>query len=131
MSTETDPTGGAPVDSRKRADERSLSRGTRREDARLPTQKGRFVAGIDRPGHLDAAFVRSGVAHGPLRAADRTAARAVPGAGEPGRQQGTAPGFAHPAGRALGPGTPERPSYAAGTSEVRWRTTGARTSPLR
>jgi carbon-monoxide dehydrogenase large subunit len=52
---------------------------TRREDERLLTGKGRYVADIDVPGCLDAAFVRSKVAHGLLRAVDCTAARDVPG----------------------------------------------------
>ncbi|RMB84276.1 aldehyde oxidase [Streptomyces shenzhenensis] len=41
--------------------------------------KGRYVADISVPGCLDAAFVRSPVAHGALRAVDCTAAREVPG----------------------------------------------------
>ncbi|MGW4736028.1 xanthine dehydrogenase family protein molybdopterin-binding subunit [Streptomyces shenzhenensis] len=52
---------------------------TRREDERLLSGKGRYVADISVPGCLDAAFVRSPVAHGALRAVDCTAARAVPG----------------------------------------------------
>ncbi|WP_436846091.1 xanthine dehydrogenase family protein molybdopterin-binding subunit [Streptomyces shenzhenensis] len=51
----------------------------RREDERLLSGKGRYVADISVPGCLDAAFVRSPVAHGALRAVDCTAARAVPG----------------------------------------------------
>ncbi|SEE12206.1 carbon-monoxide dehydrogenase large subunit [Streptomyces misionensis] len=51
----------------------------RREDERLLSGQGRYVADIDVPGCLDAAFVRSKVAHGVLRAVDCTAAREVPG----------------------------------------------------
>jgi carbon-monoxide dehydrogenase large subunit len=52
---------------------------TRREDERLVTGKGRYVADIHVPGCLDAAFVRSEVAHGTLRTVDCAAAREVPG----------------------------------------------------
>ncbi|MGV9564065.1 hypothetical protein [Streptomyces sp. NPDC003480] len=52
---------------------------TSREDERLLTGKGRYVADIGVPGCLDAAFVRSDVAHGVLCEVDCTAARAVPG----------------------------------------------------
>lgn len=52
---------------------------TRREDERLLTGKGRFVADMHVPGCLDAAFVRSKVAHGVLRAVNCAAARDVPG----------------------------------------------------
>ncbi|MFF2142270.1 xanthine dehydrogenase family protein molybdopterin-binding subunit [Kitasatospora sp. NPDC058190] len=52
---------------------------TRREDERLLTGSGRFVADIAVPGCLDAAFVRSRVAHGLLRDVDCAAAREVPG----------------------------------------------------
>ncbi|MEY9948533.1 xanthine dehydrogenase family protein molybdopterin-binding subunit [Kitasatospora sp. GAS1066B] len=52
---------------------------TRREDRRLLTGQGRFVADIAVPGCLDAVFVRSRVGHGTLRAVDCAAARAVPG----------------------------------------------------
>lgn len=51
----------------------------RREDERLLSGRGRYVADIDVPGCLDAAFVRSKVAHGMLRTVDCTAARQVPG----------------------------------------------------
>ncbi|MBE1609288.1 xanthine dehydrogenase family protein molybdopterin-binding subunit [Actinopolymorpha pittospori] len=51
---------------------------TRREDSRLLTGRGRYVADIDVPGCLDAAFVRSPVAHGWIRAVDCAAAREVP-----------------------------------------------------
>ncbi|MDX3074106.1 xanthine dehydrogenase family protein molybdopterin-binding subunit [Streptomyces sp. NPDC088354] len=52
---------------------------SRREDERLLTGKGRYVADIDVPGCLDAVFVRSKVGHGLLRAVDCSAAREVPG----------------------------------------------------
>ncbi|GAB2712363.1 xanthine dehydrogenase family protein molybdopterin-binding subunit [Kitasatospora kifunensis] len=52
---------------------------TRREDRRLLTGQGRFVADIAVPDCLDAVFVRSTVGHGTLRAVDCAAARAVPG----------------------------------------------------
>ncbi|MEW2516072.1 xanthine dehydrogenase family protein molybdopterin-binding subunit [Streptomyces sp. NPDC046870] len=56
-----------------------MERWTRREDERLLTGKGRYVADIQVPGCLDAAFVRSEVAHGSLRGVDCAAARDVPG----------------------------------------------------
>ncbi|MFF4838187.1 hypothetical protein [Streptomyces sp. NPDC001315] len=56
-----------------------MAQWTRREDERLLTGKGRYVADIDVPGCLDAAFVRSKVAHGLLRAVGCRAARDVPG----------------------------------------------------
>lgn len=56
-----------------------MAQWARREDERLLTGKGRYVADIDVPGCLDAAFVRSKVAHGVLRAVDCAAARDVPG----------------------------------------------------
>ncbi|MEU5930203.1 molybdopterin cofactor-binding domain-containing protein [Streptomyces antimycoticus] len=52
---------------------------TRREDERLLTGKGRYVADIEVPDCLDAVFVRSKVGHGVLRAVDCSAAREVPG----------------------------------------------------
>ncbi|MFC7381034.1 xanthine dehydrogenase family protein molybdopterin-binding subunit [Sphaerisporangium rhizosphaerae] len=52
---------------------------TRREDERLLTGQGRFVADIDVPGCLSAAFVRSPVAHGRLRSVDCSPAASVPG----------------------------------------------------
>ncbi|GAA0388309.1 aldehyde dehydrogenase [Acrocarpospora corrugata] len=52
---------------------------TRREDARLLTGHGRYVADLVVPGCLDAAFVRSRVAHGLIREVDCSAAREVPG----------------------------------------------------
>ncbi|MFJ5533968.1 hypothetical protein [Streptomyces sp. NPDC093261] len=57
----------------------AVEKWTSREDERLLTGKGRYVADIRVPGCLDAAFVRSDVAHGVLREVDCTAARAVPG----------------------------------------------------
>ncbi|MFC4587614.1 xanthine dehydrogenase family protein molybdopterin-binding subunit [Sphaerisporangium corydalis] len=56
-----------------------MRRWARREDERLLTGRGRYVADIRVPGCLDAVFVRSGVAHGVLREVDCTAAREVPG----------------------------------------------------
>lgn len=52
---------------------------TRREDERLLTGNGRYVADIEVPDCLDAVFVRSGTGHGVLRAVDCRAAREVPG----------------------------------------------------
>ncbi|MGW2354180.1 xanthine dehydrogenase family protein molybdopterin-binding subunit [Actinacidiphila glaucinigra] len=52
---------------------------SRREDERLLTGKGQYVADIDVPGCLDAVFVRSKVGHGLLRAVNCSAAREVPG----------------------------------------------------
>ncbi|WSM88014.1 xanthine dehydrogenase family protein molybdopterin-binding subunit [Actinacidiphila glaucinigra] len=52
---------------------------SRREDERLLTGKGQYVADIDVPGCLDAVFVRSKVGHGLLRVVDCSAAREVPG----------------------------------------------------
>ncbi|CAM5654452.1 hypothetical protein [Streptomyces canarius] len=46
-----------------------MERWTRREDERLLTGKGRYVADIHVPGCLDAAL-RSKVAHGSLRSVD-------------------------------------------------------------
>jgi aerobic carbon-monoxide dehydrogenase large subunit len=51
----------------------------RREDARLVRGAGAFVADLRIPGCLDAAFVRSDVAHGALRRVDVDPALAVPG----------------------------------------------------
>lgn len=51
----------------------------RREDARLLTGNGRYVADIDVPGCLDAVFVRSKLGHGTLRGVDCAAARTVAG----------------------------------------------------
>ncbi|MEW1659438.1 xanthine dehydrogenase family protein molybdopterin-binding subunit [Streptomyces sp. NPDC093707] len=52
---------------------------TRREDERLLTGRGRYVADIEVPGCLDAVFVRSEVGHGTVREVDCAAARNVPG----------------------------------------------------
>ncbi|MFI9839232.1 xanthine dehydrogenase family protein molybdopterin-binding subunit [Nonomuraea sp. NPDC051941] len=52
---------------------------SRREDERLLTGAGRYVADIHVPGCLDAAFVRSDVAHGILRKVDCSVACEVPG----------------------------------------------------
>ncbi|WP_204041938.1 xanthine dehydrogenase family protein molybdopterin-binding subunit [Acrocarpospora phusangensis] len=52
---------------------------TRREDERLLTGGGRYVADMAVPGCLDAVFVRSEVAHGVLREVDCAAAREVAG----------------------------------------------------
>jgi aerobic carbon-monoxide dehydrogenase large subunit len=52
---------------------------TRREDERLLTGRGQYVADIVVPKCLDAAFVRSAVAHGRLREVDCAPARRVPG----------------------------------------------------
>ncbi|MGP4043149.1 xanthine dehydrogenase family protein molybdopterin-binding subunit [Streptomyces sp. 2A115] len=51
----------------------------RREDERLLTGRGRYVADMKVPGCLDTAFVRSEVAHGVLREVNCAAAREVPG----------------------------------------------------
>ncbi|AUA07978.1 molybdopterin-dependent oxidoreductase [Streptomyces sp. SID8382] len=56
-----------------------MERWTRREDERLLTGRGRYVADLSVPGCLDAAFVRSPVAHGELRAVDCAGARQVAG----------------------------------------------------
>ena len=49
------------------------------EDARLVSGGGYYVADIPMPGCLEAAFVRSSVAHGKLRGVQLDAAREVPG----------------------------------------------------
>ncbi|MDH2424448.1 xanthine dehydrogenase family protein molybdopterin-binding subunit [Sphaerisporangium sp. TRM90804] len=51
----------------------------RREDERLLTGRGRFVADIEAPGCLEAAFVRSAVAHGELREVTCAPALEAPG----------------------------------------------------
>ena len=51
----------------------------RKEDRRLLTGAGRFVADLAPPGLAHAWFVRSDVAHGELRSVDCAAARAAPG----------------------------------------------------
>jgi carbon-monoxide dehydrogenase large subunit len=51
----------------------------RREDQRLLTGRGRFVADLARPGMLQAAFLRSPHAHARIRRIEMAAARAGPG----------------------------------------------------
>jgi carbon-monoxide dehydrogenase large subunit len=51
----------------------------RLEDPRLLAGKGRYVADVNLPGMLEAAFVRSTEAHATIRAIDTSAARSVPG----------------------------------------------------
>ena len=51
----------------------------RREDPRLVTGKGRFVADLPAEGALHAHFVRSPVAHARIRGVDAESARAMPG----------------------------------------------------
>jgi aerobic carbon-monoxide dehydrogenase large subunit len=51
----------------------------RREDRRLLTGRGEFIADLRLPGMLHAAFVRSEVAHGRIRSVDLSRARAAPG----------------------------------------------------
>ena len=52
---------------------------SRVEDARLLTGRGRFVADVLVPGAVEAAFVRSPLAHARIRSLDTTAALALPG----------------------------------------------------
>lgn len=51
----------------------------RREDRRLVTGTGCYVADVDAPGVLDVAFLRSPVPHGAVRSVDRSRARAAAG----------------------------------------------------
>jgi len=51
----------------------------RREDRRLLTGRGRFIANIGLPGTLHAVFVRSDVAHARIRSIATERARAMPG----------------------------------------------------
>jgi aerobic carbon-monoxide dehydrogenase large subunit len=51
----------------------------RREDRRLLTGRGEFVADLRLPGMLHAAFVRSEAAHARIRSVDLSRARAAPG----------------------------------------------------
>ena len=51
----------------------------RREDPRLVSGRGRFLDDIDLPNALEAAFVRSELAHARVRSVDTTAAAAHPG----------------------------------------------------
>ena len=54
-------------------------RQARFEDPALLCGKGRFVDDLHRPGQLEAAFLRSPVAHGLINSIDLSAARALPG----------------------------------------------------
>lgn len=57
-----------------------VGRSVRRvEDGRILTGRGRFVGDLLREGMLEAAFVRSPVAHGVVRSIDTAQARALPG----------------------------------------------------
>jgi carbon-monoxide dehydrogenase large subunit len=51
----------------------------RREDRRLLTGRGQFIADLMLPGMLHAAFVRSATAHARIRSVDLSRARAAPG----------------------------------------------------
>ena len=51
----------------------------RREDRRLLTGSGQFIADLSLPGMLHAVFVRSQIAHGYIRAIDTAAAMEMPG----------------------------------------------------
>src|ERR1700752_2245175 len=51
----------------------------RREDRRLLTGRGQFVADLELPRMLHAAFVRSPLAHARIRSVDLSAAAAAPG----------------------------------------------------
>jgi len=51
----------------------------RREDRRLLTGRGQFIADLELPRMLHAAFVRSPLAHARIRAVDLSAASAAPG----------------------------------------------------
>jgi carbon-monoxide dehydrogenase large subunit len=51
----------------------------RREDGRLLTGRGQFIADLTLPGMLHAVFVRSQVAHGRIRSVDVARAAAMPG----------------------------------------------------
>ena len=51
----------------------------RREDARLLTGRGQFIADLELPRMLHAAFIRSPVAHARIRSVDLSAAAAAPG----------------------------------------------------
>jgi carbon-monoxide dehydrogenase large subunit len=53
----------------------------RREDARLLGGKGQYVADLELPGMLHAAFVRSPVAHARIRSVDTSRAKQAPGVG--------------------------------------------------
>ncbi len=68
-----------PCDDMRGAEVLVVEQWSRREDERLLTGEGRYVADMDVPGCLDAVFVRSDVAHGVLREVDCSAAFEVPG----------------------------------------------------
>src|SRR2546430_2670355 len=51
----------------------------RREDHRLLTGRGHFIADLDLPHMLHAVFVRSGLAHARIRSVDLSRAAASPG----------------------------------------------------
>ena len=51
----------------------------RREDARLLTGQGLYIADLALPGMLHAVFVRSPAAHARIRGVDLSRARAAPG----------------------------------------------------
>src|ERR1700752_1263584 len=51
----------------------------RREDRRLLTGRGQFVADLELPRMLHSAFIRSPLAHARIRAVDLSAASAAPG----------------------------------------------------
>jgi carbon-monoxide dehydrogenase large subunit len=51
----------------------------RREDRRLLTGRGQFIADLTLPGMLHAVFVRSQIAHGRIRSIDVARAAAMPG----------------------------------------------------
>ncbi len=51
----------------------------RREDNRLLAGKGQYIADLELPGMLHAAFVRSPIAHARIRSVDASAAKGVPG----------------------------------------------------
>ncbi len=72
----------------------------RREDPRLLTGRGRFVADVRLPGMLHAAFVRSPIAHGRIATVDPGPARAVDGVVDV--AVGADPDFALPGDRFLG-----------------------------
>ena len=51
----------------------------RREDARLLAGRGQYIADLELPGMLHAAFVRSPVAHARIRSVDTSRAKQAPG----------------------------------------------------
>src|SRR5262245_35529358 len=51
----------------------------RREDRRLVTGRGQFIADLRLPGMLHAVFVRSQIAHGRIRSIETNGAAAMPG----------------------------------------------------